>query len=287
MKLVSCREMVTAAYEGGYAVAQMNSNGGTYDLTRAILEAAEETLSPIIIGCYEPNSVYAGLKYLGSNLRLMIKELAPSVPVAIHLDHGTSYAMAAQAIQAGFTSVMYDGSKRPFAENMAESARVTELAHTCGCTCEAELGHLMNEESVPDNLNQVSLEEVKTFTTSVPIDMLAIAIGNSHGYYKGEPKLNMHLLEKIRKEIQVPLVLHGTTGLSDNQVRDCISLGMAKVNLATVLRIDFVDYYREALDTLDHNGHPWRIGQAVKDRLKIECIAFLELVGSTGKALGR
>lgn len=284
MALTCCKEMVSAAYQGGYAIAQINTNGGTYDLTRAILEAAEETRSPVLLGCYEANAVYAGYNYLGRNLRLMIEELAPSVPIAIHLDHGSSFEEVARAIQAGFTSVMYDGSKRPLAENITESARVAELAHSCSCSFEAELGQLLSGEFSYDNPNLVSLDEVKTFTQSVPMDMLAVAIGNSHGYYKNEPKLNMRLLEQIRAVTQIPLVLHGTTGLDDAQVRDCISLGMAKVNLATALRMHYLDYYREGLDSLDHKGHPWRVGQAVKDRLKVECISFFELIGSTGKA---
>lgn len=284
MPLVSCRDMVLAAYRGGYAVAQLNANGGTYDLARAILEAAREARSPIIVGCYEGNAAYGGLRYIGRNLRLMIEEYAPDVPAAIHLDHGTSYAAAAQAIQAGFTSVMVDGSKLPLAENIALTAKVCELAHACDVTCEAELGRLLSGESAPDHPNLARVEDVRALTAQVPVDLLAVAIGNSHGFYKGEPRLNMQRLREIREATEVPLVLHGTTGLSAAQVRDCIALGMAKVNLGTQLRTNYLKYYGEMISSFDHQGHPWRVGREVKNRLKAECRAFLELVGSAGKA---
>ena len=276
--------MVDKAYSAGYAVAQLNTNGGDYHLTRSILEAASECQSPVILGVYEKNAEYAGLHYLGISLAILVEELAPSVPVAIHLDHGSGLEVCVQALDAGFTSVMYDGSKQPIEANLAESTRVCQRAAAFGATFEAELGELLGGESDPDSPNLVDIEEVRELTGSVPVDMLAVAIGNSHGFYRGTPRLNMARLEDVRKTTDVPLVLHGTTGLRDEQVRGCISLGMAKVNLGTILRTSHVEYYRRAIEGLDHQGHPWRIDREVKECLKTDCLRFLSLVGSAGKA---
>jgi ketose-bisphosphate aldolase len=284
MPLVNCKEMVDSAYHTGYAVAQLNTNGGDYNLSRAILEAATEGRSPVILGVYEKNAEYAGLKYIARNLSLLVEEFAPAIPVAIHLDHGSGPDVCAAALQAGFTSVMYDGSKSPIEENIAQSTTASGLARAAEATFEAELGQLLEGESDPDNPDLVDIDDVRELSGSVQLDMLAVAIGNSHGFYRGTPRLNMARLEEVRRATHVPLVLHGTTGLGDDQIRACISLGMAKVNLGTVLRTSYVDYYRRGIDTLEHQGHPWRISQDVKESLKTDCLQFLELVGSAGKA---
>jgi len=284
MPLVSCKEMVTDAYANGYAVAQLNANGGTYDLARAMLEAAEELRSPLIVGAYESNCEYAGIDYVGANLQVLIERFAPSVPVAIHLDHGHSVESTQRAAEAGFTSVMFDGSQLPLAENIAVMKQVCDMAHERGLTAEGELGHLLDGTPDPDNVNVVRVSDVRAFTAEAPVDMLAVAIGNSHGFYKGEPKLNMERLREVRQATDVPLVLHGTTGLKKEQIRECISLGMAKVNLGTILRTNYIKHYQDLAATFDHQGHPWRIAEQVKNRMKDECAAFLRLVGSNGKA---
>jgi len=284
MPLVSCKEMVTEAYKNGYAVAQLNANGGTYDLARAMLEAAEEIRSPLIVGAYEANCEYAGIDYIGTNVRLLIERFAPTVPVAIQLDHGHSFASAARALRAGFTSVMFDGSEFPIEENIRVMKQVCEMAHACEATAEGELGQLLSGEPDPENPNLVSVEDVKRMTSEVPLDMLAVAIGNSHGFYKGEPKLNMQRLRDVRSVTDVPLVLHGTTGLKTEQIKDCISLGMAKVNLGTQLRTNYVKHYQDLAENFGHKGHPWRIAEQIKERMKKECVEFLKLVGSDGKA---
>jgi fructose-bisphosphate aldolase class II/tagatose 1,6-diphosphate aldolase GatY/KbaY len=284
MPLVSCKDIVDSAYRGGYAIAQLNTNGGDYHLSRAILEAAAECRAPVILGVYEKNAVYAGFDYIARSLAFLAGEVAPEVPVAIHLDHGSSAGVCREALEAGFTSVMYDGSKSPVEENIANSGEACESAHARGATFEAELGQLLGGESDPDNPNLVSVDDVKRLTEAVAVDMLAVAIGNSHGFYKGQPKLNMERLDAVRHSVDVPLVLHGTTGLTDDQVKSCIVLGMAKVNLGTALRTNHIGYYRRMIDELDHQGHPWRVGREVKHLLKQDCVRFLRLVGSSGRA---
>lgn len=286
MSVTNCSEMINLAHGNRYAVAQLNTNGGNYDLSRAILEAAESVRSPIILGVYEKNAQYAGMKYIAQSLRQLAEEFAPSVPVAIHLDHGSGFTVCDLAIRAGFTSVMFDGSALPIADNIDASSAICDAAHNVGVTCEAEVGTLLTGESDPDNPNLVQVEDVVSLTDAVPVDMLAVAIGNSHGFYKGPPELNMTRLREAADATDVPLVLHGTTGLLPEQIKMCISMGMAKVNLGTILRTDYLQYYRRAIEDIDHQGHPWRVSKSVMESLRDDCIRFLQLVGSAGKAEG-
>ncbi len=284
MALVNCRSMIGEAHRRNYAVAQLNTNGGDYNLTRAILEAAESCRSPVILGVYEANAAYAGLPYIAKSLSILVEEYAPTVPVALHLDHGSGLESCARALRAGFSSVMYDGSKLPLTANIATSTKVSSFARAVDATFEAELGSLLDGKSDPENPNLALVSDVRELTAAVSVDMLAVAIGNSHGFYKGEPRLNTKRLEEIAGATDLPLVLHGTTGLSEGQIHECIALGMAKVNLGTVLRSNCVAHYVDLAGVVEPPGHPWRIGREVKDRLRKECEAFLELLGSSGKA---
>lgn len=284
MPLVSCKEMVSRSFSEGYAVAAINSNGGNYDIMRACLETAEEVRSPLIINCYAANARYAGMGYVAHAARYLIDQFAPSVPVAIHLDHGQTFEDCVHALRAGFTSIMCDASDKPIEENIAITQKVIEIARPVGVTVEAEIGRLLTGESDPDNPAIVQIEDVKAFVKEVDVDMLAVAIGNSHGYYKGKPKINIQRLDEVRAITQVPLVLHGCTDMPDTIVRECISKGMAKINFGTMLRNNYLKYFREAIDTFDHQGHPWKCMQYSKDKLKEDIRWILNLTGSEGKA---
>lgn len=284
MPLVSSKEIILDAYKNGYAIAALNSNGGNYDIMRACLETAAETRSPILIQCYVNNGKYAGLGYIAHSVRYLIDQFAPGIPVALHLDHGMTYADCVEAIRAGFTSIMCDGSKLPLEENIALTNKVCEMAHAVNIPVEAELGHLLSGESDPNNPSIVKVDEVKKFVASVPVDYLAVAIGNSHGYYKGDPKINIPRLKECRAVTTIPLVLHGCTGMPEQQVRDCIKNGMAKINFGTMLRTNYLKYYNEAYTTTDHMNHPWRCSKFAKDKLKEDVRGILSLTGSEGKA---
>jgi ketose-bisphosphate aldolase len=284
MPLVTSKSIIEAAYKGGYAIAALNSNGGNYDIVRACLETAAERKAPVLIQCYVNNGKYAGLGYIAHSVRYLAEQFAPDIPVALHLDHGMTFADCVEAIRAGFTSVMCDGSKLPLEENIALCNKVVEMAHAVGIPVEAELGHLLSGESDPNNPAIVKVDEVKKFVAAVKIDMLAVAIGNSHGYYKGDPKINIERLKECRAVTSIPLVLHGCTGMPEGQVRECIRNGMAKINFGTMLRTNYLKYYNEAYTNTDHMNHPWRCSLYAKDKLKDDVRGILALTGSEGKA---
>lgn len=284
MPLVSCKQMVLEAQRGGYAIAAINSNGGNYDILRACLETAEECRAPFIIQVYVRNGTYAGLGYIAHSARYLIQQFAPGVPVALHLDHAPEFADCVEAVRAGFTSVMCDGSKLPLQENIALARKVVEMARAVGVAVEAEVGQLLGGQSDPHSPAIVQVDDVRQFTGAVEVDMLAVAIGNSHGYYQGVPIINTRRLQEVRAVTDVPLVLHGCTGMAEATVRECIRLGMAKINFGTMLRNNYLKYFDEAYHHTDHQGHPWRCMQYAKDKLKSDVRWILGLTGSEGKA---
>ena len=284
MPLVTTKPLVDKAFANGYAIAAMNSNGGNYDIMRACLETAQEMRAPFIINCYAKNARYAGMGFVAHSARWLINQFAPDIPVAIHLDHGQTFADCVDAVRAGFTSIMCDGSELPLEENLALTQKVVEIAQAVGVSVEAELGQLLHGEADPDSPLLVQVEEVQQFIAAVKVDMLAIAIGNSHGYYKGEPQINLDRLKEVRAVTDLPLVLHGCTGMSESIVKECVSLGMAKINFGTMLRNNYLKYYNQAYTESDHQGHPWRCMQWAKDKLKDDVRWILGLTGSGGKA---
>jgi ketose-bisphosphate aldolase len=284
MPLVSCKQIVLDAQRGGYAIAAINSNGGNYDILRACLETAEECRAPFISQVYVRNGKYAGLGYIAHSATYLIQQFAPSVPVALHLDHGQEFADCVEAVRAGFTSVMCDGSKLPLEENIALTRKVVEMARAVGVTVEAEVGQLLSGETDPNSPAIVQVDDVRRFTAAAAVDMLAVAIGNSHGYYKGVPIINTQRLKEVRAVTDVPLVLHGCTGMAEATVKECIGLGMAKINFGTMLRNNYLKYFDEAYHNTDHQGHPWRCMQYAKDKLKDDVRWILSLTGSEGKA---
>ena len=285
MPLVDAASLVRAAHAGRYAVVQVNTNGGTYDITRAIVEAAEEERSPVILGAYEANLKYRGYEYAGMQMRFFAERA--SVPVAIHLDHGSSIDACRKAIDAGFTSVMIDGSHLPIEQNVSLAREAVAIAKPKGISVEAEVGEL--EKLAPDG----SVAEAKnisdpadvTAVARTGVDMLAVGIGNAHGFYKDAPNIRFDMLEKFAvAAAPVPLVLHGTTGLRDDVIRRCVSMGMAKANLGTLIRTRCVEFTRDVIAQGQHGNHPWRVGLAVKDRLKPLIKDIFRVVDSSGKA---
>jgi ketose-bisphosphate aldolase len=210
-----------------------------------------------------------------------------SVPVAVHLDHGSSVEVCHAAIDAGFTSVMIDGSHLSIDENIEQTRRVVRIAKPNGVTVEAEVGELQKlnpDGSMGEVKNLSSVEDVAKISTETDIDMLAVGIGNAHGFYKDEPNIRLDLVEKLAAASRVPLVLHGTTGLSDDVVAKCVAMGMAKLNLGTLIRVRAVEYMRDVIAEGKHQGHPWRVGEAVKDRLKPHIRHILRVCGAAGRA---
>lgn len=284
MPLSDSASLVRHAHKHKYCVVQINTNGGTYDITRAIVEVAEELNSPVILGCYEANLKYRGYDYAAMQMRFFADRA--KVPVAIHLDHGSTVDACQKAINAGFTSVMIDGSHLPIEQNLAQTKEVVALAKSKNISVEGEIGQLQKlnpDGSMPEVKNLSDPAEAKLMSQT-GIDMLAVGIGNAHGFYKDAPVIRFDLLEKLAAASSVPLVLHGSTGLSDEVVQKCVSMGMAKANLGTLIRTRYVQLTRQVLQENTHQNHPWRLQQAVKDLLKPDIKHMLELCGGAGRA---
>ncbi|GLO67689.1 class II fructose-1,6-bisphosphate aldolase [Oceanobacillus kimchii] len=233
MPLVSMKEMLEKGKENGYAVGQFNINNLEY--VQAILQAAEEEKSPVILGVSEGAGKYmGGFNVVVAMVKSLMESYGTPVPVAIHLDHGSSFQKCAEAIHAGFTSVMIDGSHSPIEENIAVTGKVVELAQIHGVSVEAEVGTVGGEEDgVIGGIKYADLEECQRLVKEAEIDCLAPALGSVHGEYQGEPNLGFKEMEEILNAVNVPLVLHGGTGIPTKDIQKAISLGTAKINVNT------------------------------------------------------
>jgi fructose-bisphosphate aldolase class II len=236
MPLVNMKDMLEHAYHHGYAVGAFDVV--SLDFVTGIMAAAEQSRSPVILSLAESHFDYFDFELLMSAVE-RAADLA-SVPVAIHLDHGASLASAVSSIRLGCNGVMVDASHRPFNENVEMTRRVTEMAHGCGVPVEGELGYVPGVEGEdaerhPGELAYTSVAEAKVYVERTRVDFLAVSIGTVHGRMKGEPKLNITRLKQINQALAIPLVLHGGTGLSDDQYKRLISNGIAKINYYTAL----------------------------------------------------
>jgi ketose-bisphosphate aldolase len=285
MPITDSASLVRHARQNRYAVVQMNTNGSSYDLARAIADVAEEEKAPVILGDYEGNMKHCGYKYAAMQMRHFAQ--ASSVPMAIHLDHGSTIEACRQCIEAGFTSVMIDGSHLPIDKNVALAKEVVALAKPHGVSVEAEVGELQKlnpDGSMSEVKNLSDPRDTARMSKETGIDMLAVGIGNAHGFYKDAPNIRFDLLEQLAAASSVPLVLHGSTGLFDEVITRCIAMGMAKVNLGTLLRARCVEYTAQVIAENRHNGHSWKVGIAVQELLKPHIRHILRCTGSSGRA---
>ena len=252
--LVSMTNMLQKARAGKYAVGQFNINN--LEWTRKILETAQEQNAPVILGVSE-----GAAKYMGgfNTVVLMVKglmqDLNITVDVAIHLDHGTSFENCKKAIDAGFTSVMIDGSHHPIDENIKMTKEVVEYAHARGCSVEAEVGTVGgNEDGIIGGIKYADEAECVRICAETGIDALAPALGSVHGPYKGEPVLGFVEMESIGKATQMPLVLHGGTGIPDEKIQKAIACGTCKINVNTECQLAFNKLLREFLANPANEG---------------------------------
>ncbi|WP_405097561.1 class II fructose-1,6-bisphosphate aldolase [Oceanobacillus sp. FSL H7-0719] len=248
MALVSMKEMLEKGKENGYAIGQFNLNNLEY--AQAILQAAEEEKSPVILGVSEGAAKYiGGYKVVVAMVKALMETYGTTVPVAIHLDHGSSFKACAEAIHAGFTSVMIDASHSPIEENIQTTKQVVELAHIHGVSVEAEVGTVGGEEDgVIGGIMYANPEECKQLVQETNVDCLAPALGSVHGPYQGEPNLGFKEMEEILNLVQIPLVLHGGTGIPTKDIQKAISLGTAKINVNTENQIAQTEAVREVLN---------------------------------------
>lgn len=283
MKLVNPRNMLAKARDGGYAVPAFNSNGGSYDITRAAVEAAEELGSPLILQTYQNNLPYRGMLHSRRTAELFLDGL--SVPVALQLDHGHDAPSCRAALEAGYTAVMIDGSALPFAENVAVTKEVLSMASGFGAAVEGEIGHITirGADGTVNAAPKTDPAEAAEFAQQTGVHALAVAIGTTHGIFESQTDIDFDLLAALRDAVAVPLVLHGTGGVPHSLLTRCVQCGIAKANFGEVFRAPYIDYFLELARTLDHQGHPWKIMQAVTDRLKADMKALIQALGSEGK----
>ena len=284
MITTNLEQMKKAAREG-YAIPAINTQGGSYDIIMAICKAAEEMRSPIILAHYVATGAYSGHDWFVKVSEWCASKV--SVPVSILLDHGSDFDICMQALKLGFTSVMIDGSTSPVEENAALTQSVVKVAHAFGVPVEAEIGELQrldSDGSVLENKNTADPEQVRQFLELCSPDTLAIGIGNAHGYYKGEPDIKLEVLRKVREFTDIPFVLHGCTGMKEEIIRESIGLGVAKINFGTEIRYKYVQHYQEALNTLNHQGHSWKLSQFACNALAEDVKNIIRLSGSAGKA---
>lgn len=237
MALVTTKEMLLDAQKNGYAVGAFNVEN--MEMVMAVVSAAEETKSPVIMQTTPSTVKYADFDYFYANAKVAAEKA--SVPVAIHLDHGNSFDLAMKAYRTGYTSIMIDGSHSSFEENIALTKSVVDVCKNGNVPVEAELGKVGGKEDDLDGGDGGYTDplEAKEFVEKTGVDSLAVAIGTAHGVYKGEPKLDLDRLSEIREVVDIPLVLHGTSGVPDEVVTECVNRGICKVNYATDLRIAF------------------------------------------------
>ena len=277
-------EELKRAASGGYAIPAINTQGGNYDIIRACCKAAQEMRSPMILAHYVSTGAFSGNDFFANVAGWCAKKV--DVPVSIHLDHGADFAICMEAIRLGFTSLMIDGSQFETEENAAMTREVIKVARCFGLPVEAEIGQLQRLENgvVQENKNIADPAMVKAFLVLCQPDTLAVGIGNAHGYYHGKPDIHLDVLEQVRKFTDIPLVLHGCTGMDEQVVREAIQMGVAKITFGTEIRYKYVQYYQEALQKLDHQGHSWKLSQYASDALAEDVKKIIELSGSAGKA---
>ena len=286
--LVSAKEMLTKAKAGHYAVGQFNINN--LEWTKAALLTAQECNSPIILGVSEGAGKYmTGFKTVAAMVKAMIETLGITVPVALHLDHG-SYDGALACIDAGFSSVMFDGSHYGIEENIQKTKEIIEIAHSKGISVEAEVGAIGGEEDGVIGNGEVADPDECKMIADLGVDMLAAGIGNIHGKYpENWAGLNFDVLAKIQEKTgTMPLVLHGGTGIPEEMIKKAISLGVSKINVNTECQLSFAaatrKYVEEGKDLQGKGYDPRKLLKPGADAIRATVLEKMELFGSVGKA---
>lgn len=277
--IATLNDVLKNAQAGKYAVGLFNTTDT--DMLEAAIGAAEELRAPIIIGTAEVLLPYGDLALIAPSIVEAAKRA--TVPVVVHYDHGLTFDRTMEALKLGFSSVMFDASTKDLAANLAETAEVVKIAHSFGATVEGEIGHVGQASNGDESLEDMytTPEEADAFIKATGVDALAIAIGSAHGVYKTKPRLNLERLKEIRAKVDAPLVLHGGSGLSDDDFRNTIREGIAKVNIFTDLLLAGEAAMKEGLEhnlgyLETRNLRVQKIKQAVKTKI--------ELFGCAGKA---
>jgi fructose-bisphosphate aldolase class II len=284
--LVNPIELYKKAQKGGYAVGAFNTS--TLEITRAIIQAAEEQNSPVIIETSEGEVSYLSPEISGSQAVALAKKA--KVPVALHLDHGKSMKTVKEVIKNGYTSIHLDGSLYEFAENIKNTKEAVKFAHQKGICVEGEIGHISGGSELHDTAIKISADsltdpkEAKEFVLKTGVDVLAVAIGNIHGMYTNPPKLDFERLGSIKKAAKCFFSLHGGSGIPKNQIKEAISYGVVKVNVNTELRLAYHEGLLHEFEVHPDEVVPYKYLPAGTEAVKKVVAAKIRLFGSNNKA---
>ena len=282
--LVTSRELLLDAQKNKYAVGAFNVEN--MEMVLAVLNAAEQTRSPVIMQTTPGTLKFAGADFYFANIRAAADRA--DVPVVCHLDHGNSFETAVLAFHVGYTSIMIDGSKLPFEENIALTRSVVDVCHAGNIPVEAELGRVGGKEDDLDNTKGANPftdpDEAAEFVERTGCDSLAVGIGTAHGVYKGVPQVNFDVLGKIGEVVSIPLVLHGTSGVPDDQVIRCVNMGMCKVNYATDLRIAYTNGIKRYMNEKPDGFDPKKYGAFGIEEVQRYVAGRMQVIGSCGRA---
>ena len=282
MPLVTSEKMLADAQKGGYAVGAFNVEN--MEMVKAVIAAAEELHAPVMLQTTPSTIKYGTLETYYAIVAAEAKKAA--VPVCLHLDHGSSFELAVQALKAGYTSVMIDGSHEDLEGNIAVSKRVADVAKACGIPVEAELGKVGGKEDDLEAEADTNTDpmEAKEFVERTGVTSLAVAIGTAHGFYKGTPVLDKERVSEIRKVVSIPLVLHGASGLNDDEVRECVRRGICKVNFATELRAAYTAAGKKLIEEKPDTFDPKTLGVVGMEAVKQLVMERMKVCGCDGKA---
>lgn len=284
MPFVTLKEILAAAEQGNYAVGAFNTNN--MEIVQAIVEAAEEEKSPVILQASQGALKYAGIRYITAMVKAAVE--TATIPIVLHLDHGTSFEQTMLCLKHGFTSVMFDGSRYQLAENIAATRQVIAAAHAMGASVEGELGKIGGTEddiSVDErDALYTDPDEAQRFVRETGVDALAVAIGTAHGPYKGEPKLDFHRLEMINCRVETPIVLHGASGVPAESIRRAIALGVRKINIDTEIRQAFTRGVQGVIQNKPGEYDPRKLLGPAKEEMKAIIKEKMQLFGCAGKA---
>ena len=281
MPLTTTVSMLRKAQEQGFAVGAFNVEN--MEMAQAIISAAEELRAPVILQTTPSTVRYAGTGMYTAMVAALAQEA--TVPVAMHLDHGDSFALCAQALRSGYTSVMIDGSKLPLEENIALTYKVSEMCAAVGVPVEGEIGRVGGKEDDLESDGGYTIpEEAVRFEKESGLFSMAVGVGTAHGFYKEKPQLNKELITTLRGMLQAPMVLHGASGLSDEDVKDCIRRGICKVNFATELRAAYTEGVKAVLAENPKTFDPKAYGKEARQRVKALVMERMLVCGCDGKA---
>lgn len=275
--LVNGNKILQDAKKGKYAVPQFNINN--LEWTKNILEECQNLNAPVILGVSEGAAKYmGGYKVVADMVNALIEELNITIPVCLHLDHGTSFENCKKAIDAGFSSVMIDASKHEIEENIRITKEVVDYAHERDVTVEAEVGHIGGtEDNITATSSNATLEDCLTLVNGTGIDSLAPALGSVHGLYKGDPNLDFETMAEINDNLEIPLVLHGGTGIPDYDIKKAISCGISKININTELQIAWHEAVKTFINENPNAYDPRKVIGSGKDSMKAKIKEKVEM----------